>query len=564
MKQRRIATIGFFLWSAMNFSTAQNPFPQNLFQSPVPIRMMVAGSFGEPRDGHFHTGLDFTTAKTYGIPALAAADGYVSRVKVSAYGYGNAVYIAHASGYSTVYCHLEKFSPALAAWVKQQQNAKRSFEVDLFPSVNQFRFSQGDTVGLIGNSGQSSAVHLHFEIRDSKTETPLNPWLFGIIPPDSIPPRLTGCWIYPRSLCCGYGGKEFFPASQNHDTILVADELFGVGIECADTMANNNENSYGVYTLRIELDSDVVYSFQCQRAWFGDNHAAAEMDFCEKKNSGKLIYRCFRLPGDAAALEESNSTKGIITLMDDAVHLLRCITADANGNTTTATWFIRHIEKDVIDEYLMPDGIFLNHNAAKSVPGIGIQMEFPAGAVWDDLQMELKYNEGHSGIYSNDYFISPYCTPLAKSFKLKILPLNNLATSRVKKAVIVYRDANDIEHGKTTGIDGNYFWCNATGFGEYYVKVDEEAPSILAVNCTNGKSMAKEDFLRFEIDDNLSGIKTYRGTIDGEWKLFAYDAKTGWLTYEFEDAPSAQTHHVTITVADDVGNIRTLSMNFLR
>ncbi|HHB80117.1 MAG TPA: M23 family metallopeptidase [Saprospiraceae bacterium] len=166
-------------------------FPKGEFRSPIKYPISLSGTYGELRPNHFHAGIDIKSPNGQsGADIVAAADGYVSRIKVRSGGYGNAIYMNHPNGYTTVYGHLSKFGPQIARYVKKKQYQKESFSVDLHPPSDMFRFHKGDVIGFMGNTGTSSGPHLHFEIRDRRTEEPLNALRFGLPVKDDLPPKL--------------------------------------------------------------------------------------------------------------------------------------------------------------------------------------------------------------------------------------------------------------------------------------------------------------------------------------------------------------------------------------
>lgn len=178
---------------------AQEKYPKEVFQSPLEIPLVLAGTFGELRSNHFHSGIDIKTQQREGLPVLAVADGTVTRIVVSHWGYGKALYVAHPNGYTSVYGHLKKFGPEIEEYVKKVQYAKQSYEVEIFPDYGELKVSQGTTVAFSGNTGGSSGPHLHFEIRSSVNEKPTNPLLYGYDVRDATDPTLLGLYAYPLS-----------------------------------------------------------------------------------------------------------------------------------------------------------------------------------------------------------------------------------------------------------------------------------------------------------------------------------------------------------------------------
>src|SRR5271154_6501004 len=171
-------------------------YPKNFFRYPLDPPPSTAGSFGELRPNHFHSGLDFKTNGRTGYPVHAAYDGYVSRLRVQFGGFGNALYITHPNGYTTVYGHIERFSPELEQLVRNMQYQQQSFEVDFNLPPLQALVCKDDVVAWSGNAGASEGPHLHFEIRDAQTEQTINPQLFGLTIPDKVPPTIYAIGIY--------------------------------------------------------------------------------------------------------------------------------------------------------------------------------------------------------------------------------------------------------------------------------------------------------------------------------------------------------------------------------
>src|SRR6185503_13972176 len=206
MIKQFFCTIAFFLslFPVLSAQTIQSrQYLKNYFRYPLDLPPITAGTFGELRPNHFHSGLDFKTKQTTGFPVHAAQDGYISRLRVEFGGFGNAIYITHPAGYTTVYGHIERFAPALEKAVRQAQYAQQNDLVDFKLDPMQIEVCQGDVIAWSGNAGASAGPHLHFEIRDTKTEETINPQLFGLTIPDKIPPSLYAIGIYKL------GGKPF-------------------------------------------------------------------------------------------------------------------------------------------------------------------------------------------------------------------------------------------------------------------------------------------------------------------------------------------------------------------
>src|SRR4051812_41234037 len=191
---------------------AQAPaYPQDYFRNPLGIPILLAGNFGECRPGHFHSGIDIKTGGHENEPVYAAADGYISRIKMEPGGFGHGLYITHPNGYTTLYAHLNDFAPAVQAYVKKEQYSKKHWDVDIQLTPDQFPVKKGQQIAWSGNTGASTAPHLHFEIRNTKTEHPLNPQLFGLPVVDNIPPLPAEVAFYNANIDIGDTKAAIFP-----------------------------------------------------------------------------------------------------------------------------------------------------------------------------------------------------------------------------------------------------------------------------------------------------------------------------------------------------------------
>jgi murein DD-endopeptidase MepM/ murein hydrolase activator NlpD len=180
-----------------HLSSAQEPLPQNYFRSPIDTAILLAGNFGELRPNHFHAGIDIKTNNREGMPVHAAAEGFVSRIKISSFGYGKVIYVTHPNGFVTVYGHLRSFNDTIGTYIKRQQYAQKTFEIEVFPKSTEFPVKKGEVIAFSGNTGNSGGPHIHFEIRDEKSEKAINPLLFGLPVTDNKKPQVTRVKIYP-------------------------------------------------------------------------------------------------------------------------------------------------------------------------------------------------------------------------------------------------------------------------------------------------------------------------------------------------------------------------------
>jgi murein DD-endopeptidase MepM/ murein hydrolase activator NlpD len=334
-----IVRFTFTLFLFAHILWAQN-YPQNYFQPPLDIPLALSGTFGELRGNHFHSGMDIKTQGREGLDVKAAAPGRIVRIKVSAYGYGNTLYMAHPNGYTTVYAHLQKFDPAIEEWVKKQQYAQESFEVNLFPPAI-FSFAQGDVIAKSGNSGGSGGPHLHFEIRDSKTEETINPALFGLPVEDTRKPYIGHVYASPISTGALVNGsstqKEI--ALTNLGNGIYQGSFSGSGvvgfvIHTFDQQ-NLSNNHNGIYEIEQYINDTLTYRFKVERFAFSETrYINAHMDFARYKNNRQLAHKTYVEPGNKLSLYSDVKNHGGAFLKPNQKTLITLIVTDSWGNTS--------------------------------------------------------------------------------------------------------------------------------------------------------------------------------------------------------------------------------------
>ena len=113
-------------------------YPTNYFRYPLEIPLKLNANFGEMRPNHFHMGLDLFTQRRENLRVVAPADGWISKIKIDPNGFGNAIYVSHPNGLTTLYAHMNSFAPQLKEAIEEGQYAKQSWKGDVEFAVNQF------------------------------------------------------------------------------------------------------------------------------------------------------------------------------------------------------------------------------------------------------------------------------------------------------------------------------------------------------------------------------------------------------------------------------------------
>ncbi|MFD2286463.1 peptidoglycan DD-metalloendopeptidase family protein [Pedobacter petrophilus] len=554
-----------FVQAQQIFST--NKYPITDFRQPLDITPpALAGSFGEIRGNHFHSGIDFRTNQREGYPVYAVADGYISRLRVQNSGFGQALYINHPNGFTTVYGHLQRFSPKIATIVKNLEYEKKTFEIDEFPDATLIPVRKGEVIAWSGNRGSSGGPHLHFEIRDTKTEETINPQFFGINIPDNIPPIIHGLYVYRLN------GKTFNEstskqaigisgASGNYKATAPVSLTGEVGFGIVVTDRHNGlSGTNGVYSIQLELDGKIIYTSALERFAFENSKAInSHIDYPTYVNTKRSIQKSFVDPGNPLKIYSGLVNNGKINFNDGASHQLRYIITDSKGNSSTLPFTVNAGTAPVLLTTI-PSGSIYPYGKVNEFNNEDLKVIFPQGTLYNDLNFVYKKLPQPAGnAYSAMHQIHNRYTPLHIGFNLWI-KADELPEHLRNKALIV-----SLGGSSQGGIyENGYVKATPKNFGTFYIATDTVAPRITPVNITNGKSMAGLSKMTFRISDNLSGIKSFNGYMDGKWILMEFDAKTATLWHSFDERTSAGKHNFELVVTDLKENTRHYNISFSR
>ncbi|MEG1199654.1 MAG: M23 family metallopeptidase, partial [Algoriella sp.] len=312
-------------------------YPKNIFQNPLEIANYLAGNFGELRANHFHAGLDIKTQQREGLKVKAIGHGYISRINISPTGYGNALYIDHPNGYTSVYAHLREFTPELQEYVRKQQYANETFKIELHPKPNELPIKIGDLIALSGNSGGSGGPHLHFEIRDTKSEEPINPFYFGFDLPDSKKPSILGLYAYP---ILGDVNQKTNRVVVANGGIISASGKIGFGVKAYDKQ-NGSENNNGIHQINISVNDEPIYTFTANRFSFDEARAInATCDYADMQKNNSWVYQGFVKDGNPLRLFSNLKNNGILDVVDGETYKIKIEVKDYAGNASTSQFTV--------------------------------------------------------------------------------------------------------------------------------------------------------------------------------------------------------------------------------
>ena len=546
---------------------AQNPYPQDYFRNPLEIQLVLAGTFAELRSNHFHSGLDIKTQQREGLKVFAAAKGYVSRIKISHWGYGKALYITHPNGYTTVYAHLKKFSPKIEALVKKSQYEKETFEIELFPSINELLIDTDEVIAFSGNTGGSSGPHLHFEIRD-KRERPINPMLFGMDIKDTRRPTILSVFAYPIddnshvNLSPEKTKLRVIPKNNGNYTVENIDAFgkIGFGIVTYDRQ-DFAPNKNGVSNIQTFFNGNKNLEIDFKRFSFDETkHLNRLIDYEHFKKNKSRIQKLYIEPNNPLSIYKNVNKNGYITINDSTSSIYKIRINDYKGNDTWLTIPITGKKNDTISsKHIKITDHFIYADQVTNLESQNVSVHFPSNTFYDNFFIDFN-------IKSDTLTLHKPIVSAQKYFTINYDISNYTETDKDKLFIarLVGFYKNYLAYTPTTK-KGNILSARTKTLDTYVLGVDTENPKIKSLNFQDGQWLSKYRYLKVKIDDKISGIKNYRATVNGKWILMEYDAKKKTLIYDFNDNKITETkNNLKIIVTDNVGNSSTFEAIFFR
>jgi len=571
---RRLLIILLFL--AIGLAAFSQPFDKidpYYYTVPVKIPAFLAGNFAELRPNHFHGGIDIKTQGKTGLEIDAAADGFISRITVSPTGYGRALYIDHPNGTTTVYGHLESFAPQIDEYIRNIQYEKETFTIDQTVPHGLFPVKKGEQIAKSGNAGSSAGPHLHFEIRRTKEEIMLNPLMFNMPVKDKLKPIIQALMVYPTSDESSVAGKqtpqkfEIIKTPNNGYQLKVNQPIsvygkIGFGVQSVDLL-DGSPNRCGIYSIKLSVDNQLIYSFTLDEVPIGETkYVNSQMDYALAMRSGQRLYRTWMEPGNKLQIYDTVENRGIFDATDGKSHIVKYDISDVYGNSSSLTFKIQ--SKEVKVNPIPAKGELFKYNKHNQIKDEGIKFSIPEGALYSDVDFQYKKKPALSKFYSPVFQLHNGQVPLHFACTLRIKAVN-LPENLQSKVMLAQIDPTSGRIYSATGkYDDGWVEGNIRTLGSYALAVDTEAPKIVSLNVADKNGKKDTSSLRFKITDNLSGIETFRGTIDGKWVMFEYDLKNNLLSYTFDKTrfKFGGSHQLNLEVTDFKGNTSTYKTNF--
>ncbi len=503
--------------------------PQDYFKDPLDIPLILSGTFGELRSNHFHAGLDIKTQGRQGLEVKASAKGFISRIKIQHYGYGKALYIQHPNGYTTVYGHLKKLAPKIEEYLKERQYNKESYEIELFPGATELQVEQGEVIAYSGNTGGSGGPHLHFEIRDG-SQRPMNPEMFGIDIQDTRDPIVDGLFAYPIGEGAHVNNSanrqklRLIPqndGSYTTNTVEACGEI-GFGISTVD-QKSLAPNKNGVYKIEATLNGSPVMNLDFQRFSFAESrYLNFLIDYEYYSNHRKRVQKLFKESNNPLSIYKGVVNEGKLDIEDGLDYNYVVEVTDFKGNS-----------KNGIDIYI------------------------PKNALYYDTFLDIEFMGDTVKVHHDD-------VPLHKNMTIGF-DVSDIPTEEKEKMFVARLNKYGRPSYSTTYKKPTRFTTGTRSFGEYTLVSDVNPPSVRPVNFYDGQWISGNSDLKVKISDDLSGIQSFRATVNGKWILMEYEYKNNTLTHDFSDGVVSETENdFKLIVTDNVGNATTYEAKFFR
>lgn len=543
---------------------AQERFPQ--YPNPLDIPIYLSATFGEIRPNHIHAGLDIKTQGVEGKKVYAVADGYISRIGVSPYGYGNVLYITHYDGYTSVYAHLQRFSGEIARYVKQYQYQHKKYASQIYPDKDKFPVKKGDLIAYSGNSGGSGGPHLHFEIRHTLSEKPVNPMYFGYKIADEVRPLIQGVSVYPLGDSATLegdikpmyfsveGGEKGCYVLKDRELVHGNGEI-AFGIRTYDQVGTST-NKNGPYLYELFLDDKLAFQLEADSFSYSEpRYVNSLLDYRHYKQKKSSYVRTETDPFNKLQMIEVRN--GTVTVKEGDTVNVRFKISDYAGNSSQVSFKlvgvapveVEHPMRRRSEYFVKADGSL---NSDITIEDFNVSME--RGTLFRDEWIQTGQRD-EKGCCSRIYRFGDEEMTTFKKFKVRIRPNEEWASD--KRLYIASIDKS----GKVSSLGGKMtngcMEVNTYTMGEYTIKVDSVKPTVKASNFKDGQTVSALKSLRFKISDDMTGVETYDIYLDDMWVLGQYDAKNALLYYEIDEKMKKGTNNVKVVVTDGVGNKKT-------
>lgn len=532
------------------FFTVFCGFSQETFIFPLTQPPLLTGNYGEIRPNHFHTGIDFKTHPTEHLPIKAVADGYISRIKISDAGYGKALYITHPNGLVSVYAHQFSFNEKIKNYTKAAQEKNETFEIELFPKPDELPVKQGDIIGFTGNTGGSEGPHLHFEIRDEKSEVPLNPLRYLKVE-DKVKPEIRSLAFYDEKFALV---KTLKAGSKKMDTVEIS-VPFGLAADFSDRETiNGNRNN--IYKAEILMDGVLIYRHVLDSISFDvGRYVNTYCDYETKKRKGIRYQKLFKEKNNELPVYKVISNNGFISFADSGFHRIKIIAYDFYNNKSEVQFYVKSkTQRNSFAKKYEQDCLKPYEKQQKDY-----SIKLPAKSLYHDAVLFDYYKDGKLHFGATDYDI-----PLQNAAEISIKIPDSLLKF-IDKLCIVDVTSSVVEKRIYCGgkAENGFVKTSVKNFGIFVAGMDTVAPEIkLLTVIKEGQAWHKGQTIAFRVTDDFSGIGHFKLYINGKWFLSEYEHKNSSIFFTIDETIPAGKNSLQLTVDDKKNNQAVYALTF--
>ena len=539
--------LSFWLFSIL-FTLNSQEYNLN---SPIDLPLNLSGTFGEFRSSHFHYGLDVTTNKKPGYNVYSIDSGSIVRINVSTSGYGKVLYISHPNGLTSIYAHLKEFSPKIQEYIKTQQYLNKSYSIQKFFNNGEIKVNKGDLIGYTGNTGGSSGPHLHFEIRDTKSQNPINPLSFNYKYDDSNRPIIKSLYVFDEGDSFKKDNPKKYEIKKINDSLYIADKIIysnkiGIGIEVYDRQSKNNYNRNGVYEVKMFLDSVLNFSYKMDKINIDESvFRKIFYDYSLLKTKKKRIQKVYYPPNSKLNFLNHNVSTGIFISSDKDEKDVLLEVSDWNNNISYLNFKIEGNTSNLLEKSI--DGIEIATSQKYLIKKNNSEIGFKKNSFFNNVALNIKYKNDTLKIDEDLY-------PLRKSYNIKIFKQVEDSIIKRQSYIGLINKNGTVSYLKTNKKD-NFFSTNSSFLGSYTLSRDSINPEVKPLNFSLNKDISDQKTIRLRIYDKTSGIKSYNVFINNKWALFEHEPKSNLIFHNIDDGIIENGENkITIKVIDGVGN----------
>ena len=527
--------------------------------APLEIPFSISGTFGEPRSSHFHLGIDIKTQGREGLEVKSISSGSVSRIRISLGGYGKAIYIDHPNKTTSVYAHLKKFAPKIESYIKKFQYENETYTIQKFPKKDKLLIEKGEVIGFSGNTGGSSGPHLHFEIREKNSQKPLNPLLYNLPVNDLVRPHLQKLFIFYSQENAILNRIQPILLKRVNDSLyktamIETSGKIGIGIQMFDRQDYSYSRN-GVYSTKVFVNGKIISHYKFDKLIINESKKLYQViDYKNYIQKRLKIFKLFYKSGNKLNFMNTLVDQGIFKVELGKSYQIIIEIEDFSGNKSTIEAFIEGTENKIKPVELR--GRLIKTDREYSFTFKNKELFFPRKTFFNDVKIELFENK-------DQIEIGPNLFPIANPFEIKF-GFNEKDSLRSAQTFIAKKMKKSLVY-LPTKLEESKLIAKVNELGVYTLARDSVAPTVMPDNFKKNQWLSNYQSLNLKIDDDFSGIKKYRGTINGEWVLFEYEPKRKILTYDFFDKYSEKLkHNLELEVEDNVGNKKIFKTTFFR